>query len=101
MKESTVLSPSGRHIGMCKATVTSLEYPDATNNQKRLASLILSIINCAIQMGTMPECWKEAADIMLPKKVAVNNIGKLRCNRLLEGDKNFASKHVARTEIKN
>ena len=47
IKESTASSSSGRHIGMYKATVTSLEDTDATNNQKRLASLILSVTNCA------------------------------------------------------
>ena len=40
MKESTALIPSGRHICMHKATVTSLEDPGATINQKRRASLI-------------------------------------------------------------
>ena len=33
MKESTASSPSWRHFGMYKATVTSLEDPDATDNQ--------------------------------------------------------------------
>ena len=37
---------------------------------------------------------------MLQKKEKVNNIEKLRCIRLLEGDKNFALKHVARTAMR-
>ena len=52
------------------------------------------------QTGIMMEHWKEASDIMLQKKVAVNNIEKLRCTCLLEGDKNFALKHVARTAMR-
>ena len=100
MKESTASSPTGRHVCMYKATVTSLEDPYATNNQKRLASLILSITNCATQTGIMLECWKDATDIMLQKEEAVNNIEKLRCICLLKGDKNFALKHVARTSMR-
>ena len=65
MKESAASSPSGRHTGMYKATATSLEDVDATENQKSLASLILSITNCATQTGIMLERWKEAMDIML------------------------------------
>ena len=65
IKESTASSPSGRHIGMYKATVTSLEDADTTKNQKSLATLILFITNCATQTGIMPERWKEATDIVL------------------------------------
>ena len=68
MKESTALSPSGRHVGMYKATMTSIEDPDATNNQKRLASLILSITNCATKTDIMPELWNEATDIYYKRK---------------------------------
>ena len=48
----------------------------------------------------MLEQWKEATDIMLQKKEKVYNIEKLRCIRLLEGDKNFALKHIARTAMR-
>ena len=85
MKESTGLSPSERPAGLNKATVASLEDPYATKNQKRLASLILSIINCATQTGIMLEQWKETTGTMVQKEVAVNNIDKLRCICLLEG----------------
>ena len=68
MKESTASSPSGRHVGMYKATVTSLEDADTTKNQKILVILILSITNCATQMGIMLEQWMEATDIMIQKK---------------------------------
>ena len=100
MKESTASSPSGRHVGMYKATMTSLEDADTTDNQKRLATLILSITNCATLTGIMPARWKEATDIMLQKKEKVNNIKNFRCICLLEGDKNFALKHVARTAMR-
>ena len=100
MKESTASNPSGRHVGMYKATVTSLEDPDATDNQKRLASLILSITNCATQTGIMLERWKEATDIILQKKEAVNNIEKFRCIRLLKGDKHFALKENSNKRIR-
>ena len=78
---------------MYKATVTSLEDADAAENQKGLASLILSITNCATQTGIMTEQWKEAMDIMIQKKEKVNNIEQFRCICLLDGDKNFALKH--------
>ena len=85
---------------MYKATVTRLEDPDATKNQKRSVSMILSITNCAIQTGIIPKQWKESIDIMILKKVAVHNIHKLRCIKLLKGDKNFALKHAARTVMR-
>ena len=100
MKENTVFSPSGRHVGIYKATVTSLEDPDATKNQKSFASMILYITNCATQMCIMLEHWKEATDIMLHKKYSAFNIYKLRWIWLLQGDKNFALKDEARTAMK-
>ena len=85
---------------MYKATVTSLEYPDANKYHKSFALLILSITDCTTQMDIMLERWKEATDIMLEKKIAVFNIDNLRCIWLLEGDKNFALKHVARAAMR-
>ena len=38
---------------------------------------------------------------MLQRKEKVNNIEKLRCICILEGDKNIALKHVARTAMKD
>ena len=93
-------SLSGRHVRMYKATVTSLNDPDTTKIQKKLASMILSIANCATQMGIMLERRKEAKNIMIQKKEAVRNIDKLRCIWLLEGDKNLALKRIMRVAMR-
>ena len=80
--------------------MTSLEDADTAKNQKSLVLLIIFITNGATQTEIMLERWKEATDIMLQKKEKVNNIKNFRCICLLEGDKNFALKHVARTAMR-
>jgi hypothetical protein len=66
-RENTSFSPSGHHIGHCKAIIK-----DAT-----LVSLHTAMMSIPFQAGFAPARWTKVSDIMLEKEP-----GNSRCNRL-------------------
>ena len=99
LPERTSPCTSGRHVGLYKAMHVCIPTEEAEKSQKELGTMFLQINNICILSGYILTRWKLATNIMLPKKIGVHNINKMRCISLLEANLNLIlklkfSKHV-------
>lgn len=81
-KETTSSSPSGRHIGHCKAVI----------QEPSLSALHAAMMSIPFQTGIVPERWRRVTDIMLEKSPGDSRCHRLRIIALFESDLNHAKR---------
>ena len=95
-RESTVTSPSGRHLGRYKAlfnkgiyTLQDEEYERFNTKQQEIAKLILRVMNYCIRTGHVLQRWLTVVNTMICKDPGVFKIHRLRVLHLYEADFNL------------
>lgn len=95
-RESTVTSPSGRHLGRYKAlfnkgiyTPDDEQYETFCTKQQEIAKLILRVINYCIQNGYVLQRWLTVVNTMICKEPGNFKIHRLRVLHLYEADFNL------------
>jgi hypothetical protein len=78
-KEQTSTSPSGRHLGHCRALI---QHPV-------LLKCFVSFMNIAVSRGIAIPRWCNATNVMIEKDIGKPCIHRLRIVHLFEADYNF------------
>ena len=79
-KETTTISPSGRHLGHYKSIL----------NCPELVSFHCIMTSLPLCFGFAPSCWTKAIQIMLEKKPGIPLLNRLRVIIILEANYNWA-----------
>jgi len=95
-RESTVTSPSGRHLGRYKSlfskglfTQGDEEFEEFSAKQEIIAKLIVEVINYCIRKGHVLKRWLTVINTMICKDIGNFKIHRLRVLHLYEADFNL------------
>ena len=98
-KESTLTSPSGRHLGRCEATVADPGLKKQDPEQEHLraretnfAEALVKMINLPLRHGFAPKRWRNSVAAMIEKDPGSPRVERLRVTRLFEADCNLSLK---------
>lgn len=95
-RETTVTSPSGRHLGHYKVLIHRFDYIDdplekcnLSIKQQVLFQLFLDITNYAIRFGYTLQRWQNIESSMIPKDADSRKIHRLHIIHIYEADYNM------------
>jgi hypothetical protein len=98
-KESTSMSPSGRHLGHYKAIIDDPEIKKMKKNPEYVShcklaflELFTKLVNIPVHNGFVPDRWCKSITVMIEKDPGSPRIEQLHIIHLFEADYNFSLK---------
>ena len=98
-KESTSTSPSGRHLGRCKATAADPGLKKQDPEQEHLraretnfAEALVKMISLPLRHGLRTKRWRNSTTATVEKGPGSPRVERLRVTRLFEADYNLSLK---------